>query len=109
MSVDIETLLCVKVANMTMSRHSPNTVKQALRTAQDDTDGNIDPQVLQILEEVLALIWRKVQRHPNSYVMSEVEFGIFNRYRARQEFQNDTARKAVARYWNSRSAVDGSC
>jgi hypothetical protein len=39
--------------------------------------------------------------------MNELEFAIFNRYRARPELQNETARKAVSRYWNSRNARNG--
>jgi len=90
-----------------MSRTVEVTVRQALQIAQNSQSGQIDPRILQILEGALNQTWRRIQAQPNSYVMNELEFAIFNRYRARSEFQNETARKAVSRYWNSRSAGDG--
>ncbi|KIX07523.1 uncharacterized protein Z518_02176 [Rhinocladiella mackenziei CBS 650.93] len=85
-----------------MSRTPKLTVRQALQIAQNSQTGQIDPQILQILEEALAQIWTRIQAQPNTYFMNELEFAIFNRYRGRSEFQNETARKAVSRYWNSR-------
>lgn len=90
-----------------MSRTNQHTIRQALQIAQNSHNDNIDRRVIEILEAALAQIWRKIQAQPNSYVMTDLEFGIFNRYRGRREFQNETARKAVSRYWNSRNASDG--
>ena len=83
------------------------TVRQALQVAQNSQTGQIDPRVLQILERELVRIWGRIRAQPNSYVMDGLEFAVFNHYRARSEFQNETARKAVSRYWNSRSPSDG--
>ncbi|EXJ85395.1 hypothetical protein A1O1_05759 [Capronia coronata CBS 617.96] len=91
-----------------MSRTVEMTVRQALHIAQNSPTGRIDPQVLRILERALSQIWRNIQAQPNTYVMNDLEFAVFNHYRARSEYQNETARKAVSRYWNSRSASDGS-
>lgn len=90
-----------------MSRTVAITVRQALRIAQNSPTGQIDPQILRILEAALSQTWRNIQAQPNAYVMSDLEFAVFNHYRARPEFQNETAQKAVSRYWNNRRAGNG--
>ena len=90
-----------------MSRTVQLSLRNAIHIAQNSQTEQLDPRITQILEEALAKIWRNVQAQPNSYIMSELEFSVFNRYRARAEFQNETARKAVSRYWNSQSANNG--
>ncbi|EXJ79592.1 hypothetical protein A1O3_07871 [Capronia epimyces CBS 606.96] len=87
-----------------MSRTVELTVRQALNIAQNSPSGQIDPQILRLLESSLAQIWRNIQAQPNTYVMNDLEFAVFNHFRARSDFQNETARKAVSRYWNSRNA-----
>lgn len=89
-----------------MSRTVEVTLRQALHIAQNSQNGQIDPQILQILERALARIWSNIQAQPNTYVMSALEFAVFNRYRARSELQNETARKAVSRYWNNPGAQE---
>lgn len=90
-----------------MSRTIEMTVRQALQIAQNSPTGQVDPQILRILEDYLSQIWQRIQDRPNTYVMNALEFAVFNHYRARTEFQNETARKAVSRYWDSRSPSDG--
>lgn len=94
-------------SSRTMSRTVQLSLRNALQIAQNSQSEQIDPRISQILEDALAKIWRNIQAQPNSYIMSELEFAVFNRYRGRPEFQNETARKAVSRYWNSRSANNG--
>ena len=84
-----------------MSRTIAITLRQAINIAHNSQTERLDPQVARILEEALQRIWRSIQDQPNSYVMTELEFSVFNRYRSRPEFQNEVARKAVSRYWNS--------
>lgn len=84
-----------------MSKTVELTLKQALHIAQNSQSEEIDPRVLAVLEAGLKRIWRDVLARPNTYVMTKLEFGVFNRYRARPEYQNETARKAVSRYWDS--------
>lgn len=81
------------------------SVRRALAAAQNNEE--VDRSVEQILESTLAGIWSRIQAAPDSYVMTTLEFAIFNRYRSRAIFQNSTARRAVERYWNSVSAADG--
>merc|ERR1711939_763792 len=76
-----------------MSRTVEITTRQAIQIAQNSQDGHIDP--------------RNLQRQPNTYVMTHLEFAIFNFYRALPELQNETARKAVSRYWNNPDLTSG--
>jgi hypothetical protein len=39
--------------------------------------------------------------------MDDLDFAVFNHSRARAEFQNETARKAVSRYWDSQRRSNG--
>lgn len=80
------------------------TLRQAINIAQNSQSDRLDPQVARILEEALQRIWRSIQARPNSYVMTELEFSVFNRYRSRPQFGGEVAQKAVSRYWNSLNA-----
>lgn len=90
-----------------MSRTIEVTVRQALQIAQNSSSGQIDQQFVQILENYLRQTWARIRASPETYVMSELEFAVFNHFRARAEFQNETARKAVSRYWDNRPGRDG--
>jgi len=90
-----------------MSRTVEITTRQAIQIAQNSQDGHIDPRILKILENALCYVWRNIQRQPNTYVMTHLEFAIFNFYRALPELQNETARKAVSRYWNNPDLTSG--
>ena len=90
-----------------MPRSNQARVRQALQIAQNSTTGQIDQQSVQTLESFLRETWTRIQAQPTSYVMTELEFAVFNHFRARATYQNETARRAVQRYWNSRGAGDG--
>ncbi|OAP59547.1 hypothetical protein AYL99_06845 [Fonsecaea erecta] len=91
-----------------MSRTREMTVRQALQMAQNSSTGELDPQMLEILENYLGEVWNRIQADPDTYVMDGLEFPVFNLFRARSEFQNETARKAVSRYWDSQRATSNS-
>lgn len=80
------------------------TPKEALQQAHDSETANTAIET--ILEAELDRIWARVQAQPSSYIMDQTEFGIFNRYRYQPRFQNETARSAVARYWNSKTTAN---
>ncbi len=90
-----------------MSRTNEMSVRQALQVAQNSETGQIDPRILRLLETQLVKVWTNIQANPGSYVMTETEFAVFNYFRARSELQNETARKAISRYWDNRRAGDG--
>lgn len=82
------------------------TVRRALTAAQQSTNGHVDSESSHVLQLALASIWGKIQAAPDSYVMTQLEFGVFNYFR--EQFQDDaTARRAVQRYWNSTRNVNG--
>ena len=75
--------------------------KDALKRAQENESESLDPTVEAALQRELERVWTKIQAQPSSYTMDKTEFGVFNRYRGQVKFQNETARKAIERYWNS--------
>jgi hypothetical protein len=79
------------------------TVEQALRQVQDNPDGTSNSQARAVLQKELARIWRNIQDKPNSYVMNNLEFAVFNCHRNSPEYSNQVGQRAVKRYWDSRS------
>ncbi|KIW44531.1 uncharacterized protein PV06_02992 [Exophiala oligosperma] len=88
-----------------MSRTIKITTRQAIQIAQNSENGSIDPIILHLLELALCRIWQNIQSEPDSYVMTQVEFAVFNYHRALPELQNETAREAISRYWDSHHLI----
>lgn len=99
---------CLPVSKLqtTMSRNK-TSLRQALEKAQNNETDTLDIETSTILKDELDRIWIRIQNQPNAYTMDQTEFGIFNRYRSDTRFQNEVARKAVARYWNSKTVSNG--
>lgn len=72
-------------------------VSQALEIARDSSEG--DPTVIKVLETALSDIWRKIEAHPTSYVMTREEFAVFNYFQERFAGQ-ELAAAARKRYWD---------
>lgn len=89
-----------------MSGHNKAEVRAALQQAQNNDSGNLDISTEQTLQQALDRVWQRIQDQPNSYTMDSTEFAVFNRYRSQSRFQNETARKAIERYWNSKSTAN---
>jgi hypothetical protein len=84
----------------------PITVAQALELARDSEQGAQDPAVANVLERAIGEIWRKIQAHPATYVMTRDEFAVFN------YFQHRFAGQALAvaarrRYWDHLELTNG--
>ncbi|BDD55013.1 hypothetical protein MAP00_000570 [Monascus purpureus] len=75
-------------------------VRQALERARTSDDGHVDPQTNAILESAIRDLWRRIQRQPDSYVLSRDEFALFNYFRERFR-GSPVAQRAVERFWNS--------
>lgn len=84
-----------------MSNAAPQvmTVQAALAIARE-SDGEIDPAVLAYLENALQMLWDRVLRMPDSYIMTKDEFALFNFHR-HQYSSSSIVRGAVARFWNN--------
>ncbi|KAE8453076.1 hypothetical protein EG329_012263 [Mollisiaceae sp. DMI_Dod_QoI] len=83
------------------------TVVQALEVARDSPEGAQDPTVVSILETAIADIWRKIQAHPTTYVMTRDEFAVFNYFQSRFVGQQ-LATDATKRYWDHLHLSNGS-
>ncbi|KAL7623483.1 hypothetical protein AAE478_007165 [Parahypoxylon ruwenzoriense] len=74
-------------------------VIQMLEIARESPDAVTSPSVGGVLERALGEIWGKVIMRPDSYIMTPVEYGVFNFFQHR--FLGDLlAVAARARYWN---------
>ena len=83
---------------------------QALRRVRDSEPGQEPVDAVAIIEQAMAALWQRIRASPDSYVMDQDEFSLFNYYRARysQGSNNDIAQRAVQRFWNNHSGVNGS-
>jgi hypothetical protein len=92
----------------TRTQPSPaiTTVVQALEIARDSPEGARDPAVVNILETALTDIWRKIEAHPTSYVMTRDEFAVFNYFQDRFAGQ-ELATAARKRYWDRLELQNG--
>ncbi|MCJ1415839.1 hypothetical protein MMC32_002173 [Xylographa parallela] len=76
------------------------TVAKALELVRNSETGEVHPGVDATLEKAVVQLWSRIQANPQTYVMSKDEFAVFNYFQERYK-GNDTARKAVARFWNN--------
>lgn len=76
------------------------SVSKALELVRNSETGEVHPSVDQTLERAIHTLWLRIQARPDSYVMTKDEFAVFNYFRARYT-GNETARKAVGRFWNN--------
>ncbi|KAI1258650.1 hypothetical protein F5Y18DRAFT_412751 [Xylariaceae sp. FL1019] len=82
------------------SSSSRDEVIQALEIARESPDGAREPTISSILESALANIWSKVQAHPDSYIMSQDEFAVFNFFQHRF-LDSNLATAARKRFWDN--------
>ncbi|ROV98115.1 hypothetical protein VPNG_08623 [Cytospora leucostoma] len=84
-------------SSSTSALTAPRTVAEALESARDC---RVDRVVSSTLEAALSKIWDRVVREPESYVMTDIEFGVFNLYQ--QRFSGDKrATEARRRFWDN--------
>ncbi|KAI9734837.1 MAG: hypothetical protein M1834_001916 [Cirrosporium novae-zelandiae] len=78
------------------------TRQQALAIVRDSDSGQVDISITRFLEGEIDDIWRRIQAQPNTYVMSEDEFAVFNYFRARfrRGADDSIAASAVKRFWD---------
>ncbi|KAI9928502.1 hypothetical protein MW887_001716 [Aspergillus wentii] len=71
---------------------SKPSVKDALERARDHGPGPIHPDTKEILDNAMAEVKQKLERQPDSYVLTGDEFALFNYLRA--EFKGPIWQKA---------------
>lgn len=77
-------------------------IRQALQAARDTEEGPLDQEVAETLTYAVNAVWRRIRAQPNHYVMTELEFSVFNYFQDRFR-GNETAQRAISRYWSRRS------
>ena len=72
----------------------------ALQRAEEQSIeyADVDPAVRHVLETSLGVLWKRIQDESPPYIMDDLEFRLFNRFRHRFE-GNEGARRAIERYW----------
>jgi len=95
--------MAAAAASHRRSQQEDASVAQALEIARESPDGSSDPTISKILEAALTRIWDKVERNPNTYIMTRDEFAVFNffQYRFTGDKRAVSARK---RYWDNTHA-----
>jgi hypothetical protein len=83
--------------------HITSRVSQAIMKAQDLQ--TLSAEETRILNQAFTVIWNHIRTQHN-YVMTELEFKVFNYFQSRWE-GNPVAQQAVARHWASRGNADG--
>ena len=78
---------------------TPLTLAKALEIAKENQNGPVPTPVTTMLEKKNSEIWRRIDAQPNTYVMSQEEFSVFNYYRSRYD-NSRVAQDAVARFWS---------
>ncbi|ESZ95745.1 hypothetical protein SBOR_3852 [Sclerotinia borealis F-4128] len=74
---------------------------EALRLARETEEGSENPLVNVVLEIAIREIWSKIQAEPNTCVLTQEEYGVFNYFQNR--FQGlEVAVAARRRYWDFR-------
>ena len=80
--------------------------RQAMDIVHNSETNDIRPEVLQFLQRAIEDLWQHIQAQPDTYIMTQLEFRVFNYFRARF-VNNSTAQRAIARYWDNTSNADG--
>jgi hypothetical protein len=85
-----------------MAQTDEATIRQYLQMVQDSPDGNVPRRVSDALRREIDDLWRRIMVSPDTYIMTPLEFKLFNHYRAELQVRNArVVLKAVRRYWDS--------
>lgn len=96
-------------SNSTRSAFSDlSALQRALEAARITEYNDLDASSRQLLEKALDEIWVRLRAQPTTYILSKVEFAVFNFYQDRWR-DSDLAVAAKRRFWDSYGdqAVDG--
>ncbi|KAJ2900985.1 uncharacterized protein MKZ38_002169 [Zalerion maritima] len=83
---------------------SEASIAQALEIARESEDGASDRVISSILENGLAAVYSKVVANPQTYVLTKVEFSLWNYFQHRfihNPQLEPMYRSAKARYWSN--------
>jgi hypothetical protein len=84
------------------------TISTALEKAREASPDEPEPDVVAFLTAALDEIWRKIRLQPDSYILSNTEYSLFNFYLQRYREDPLTA-PAISRHWNNRKEPETNC
>lgn len=85
-----------------MTQTDEATIRQYLQMVQDSPDGIVPRGVSDTLRREIDDLWRRILNSPDTYIMTALEFKLFNHYRAELQLRNSrVVLKAVSRFWDS--------
>lgn len=96
-----------------MSSSSPNdwrsNIARNLQLVRNSDASQVPESAIVALENALSQIWALLRAYPDTYLMSDDEFAVFNFYRSRYEQGQDAIinKDATARYWDNRQGKNG--
>ncbi|KAI5279877.1 hypothetical protein KEM54_003987, partial [Ascosphaera aggregata] len=73
---------------------------EAVRSAEGPKE--IAENQRQILDRAIDILWRKVQSKPDSLILTDKEFALFNFFRQSRFRDDPIAQELVSRYWDNR-------
>ena len=82
--------------------------KLDIQTALDiarNADTDVSPQITNYLESQVRSVWKRLQKKPDTYILSKDEFALFNFYIYRYR-GSEVTEKAVERFWNHHQGSD---
>ncbi|KAI9802398.1 MAG: hypothetical protein M1825_002780 [Sarcosagium campestre] len=85
----------------------PRAVRRALEILRNSENGSADPAAKELAEAALAEVWGRIRNQPDSYVLTSVEFAVFNFYRETYRY-DAVAQAAIQRFWDSYQGSSGS-
>lgn len=91
-----------------MSSTDAATLTRYLDEAQDSANGNVDQEKLDAIQAAFQLLWDRIQRRPNTYLMTPLEYRIFTYCNWLVTLgPNPIAQRAVRRHHDNTRRQDG--
>lgn len=79
-------------------------IRDLLRIAKENENGQIKPEVTQALRQAMAALWNRIRTNSSTYIMSRDEFSLINYYQSDYK-DNEIAQDAVKRFWANYSGT----
>ena len=80
-------------------------IARNLQLVRNAEASQVPQSAIVALETALGQLWARLRAHPDTYLMNDDEFALFNFYRSRNKSEQDAIidKNATARYWDNRS------
>ena len=87
----------------------PSDYSEALEIVRNSEPGQAPPEAKRMTDAAIVQLWNRLRAKPDTYIMSDKEFKLFNYYRHAYQSGADgeIGRNAASRYWNHSSRFNG--